>query len=376
MAMRDGDQGGLADAAILAVDDHPANLIALQAILEPLLGPLVMAQSGPEALKLAAGRPFAVILLDVMMPGMDGFETLARLRASPAARATPVILVTAYELNAISMDQVWDLGNVDYILKPIPAELLRSKVAAFVSLHRRGEELRRRGEALAAKDRDIAVLAHDLQNPLAAIATSADLLLRADMDPRYHRAAERISRGVARMSEMIGSLTDYARAGRGPIPIAPAEMDMCRLCRELVEDFQGAHAGRGIDLDCEGEVTGQWDRNRLYQAISNLLGNALRYGVGDVAVHTRGGASHVEVDVHNLGPPIPADRLPLIFLPFERGAQEGTGLGLGLYIVREIAKAHGGDVSVTSSPEEGTTFALRLPRRPVTAAAALPAAAG
>ena len=127
---------------------------------------------GAEALELAATSEFAVILLDVMMPGMDGFETLARLRATPKAEHVPVILVTAYELDARAMGRVQGMGTVDYILKPIASELLRSKVAAFVSLHRRGEELRRRGEALAAKDRNIAMLAHDLQSPLAAVATS------------------------------------------------------------------------------------------------------------------------------------------------------------------------------------------------------------
>jgi signal transduction histidine kinase len=320
------------------------------------------AQSGREALELAARTAFAVILLDVMMPEMDGFETLAKLRTIPASSTVPVILVTAYELDVRAMERVHGLGTVDYILKPIAPELLRSKVAAFVSLHRRGEELRRRGEALAAKDRHIAMLAHDLQTPLAAMGVSASQLLRAPLDPRLHRSAERISRGVLRMSEMIRNLTDYARAGRGAIPITPTDMDLGELCREVADDLQTADAERRIDLGCSGELGGSWDRNRLYQAIANLLSNALRHGTGDVVISARGDAAEVEVGVHNAGPPISDGLLPVIFQPFERGERDRVGLGLGLYVVREIAKAHGGDVSVTSSATDGTTFVLRLPR--------------
>jgi CheY-like chemotaxis protein len=166
-------------AAILIVDDRPANLLALSALLEPMATPILAARSGREALELVTRSEVAVVLLDVMMPEMDGFETLARLRALPTAQTVPVILVTAYELDARAMDRVQGMGTVDYILKPVAPELLRSKVAAFVSLHRRGEELRRRGEALAAKDRHIAMLAHDLQTPLAAVGISAGQLLRA-----------------------------------------------------------------------------------------------------------------------------------------------------------------------------------------------------
>lgn len=364
MSTIDIEESAFPAAAILAVDDHPANLLALTALLEPLRCPMATAHSGPEALELAARGDFAVILLDVMMPGMDGFETLARLRAMPNTQNVPVILVTAYELDARAMGRVLQgMGTVDYILKPIAPELLRSKVAAFVSLYRRGEELRRRGEELAAKDRNIAMLAHDLQSPLAAVATSAALLRRADLDPRHHKTAERIARGIARMSEMIRNLTDYARAGRGPIPIAPEAMDLGELCREVVDDFQSATPEQRIDLGCGGELRGEWDRNRLYQAIANLLANAVRHGAGDVAVRAQGDDHRVEVAVHNGGQPIPSELLPVIFQPFERGAQDRVGLGLGLYVVREITKAHQGEVSVTSSVEGGTTFSLQLPRQ-------------
>jgi signal transduction histidine kinase len=361
MAGHDGESSAH-PAPILAVDDHPANLFALSAILEPLGSALITADSGTQALELAAKGEFAVILLDVMMPGLDGFATLARLRAIPQAQSTPVVLLTAYELDTRAIERVRGMGTVDYILKPIAPELLRGKVAAYVSLYRRGKELARRDEALAAKDRDIAMLAHDLQNPLTAIITSAKAMLGRDLDARNRSTAERIARSGARMSEMIRSLTDYARAGRGAIPIAPSAMDIGDLCREVAEHFRSVDQATQIDLSCSGELVGTWDQHRLHQAITNLIGNALRYGGGRAVVQARAVGASVEVAVHNDGPPIPAGLLTVIFEPFERGADHGAGLGLGLYIVRAIARAHEGEVAVTSSAEQGTTFVLRLPR--------------
>ncbi|HEY7374538.1 MAG TPA: hybrid sensor histidine kinase/response regulator [Polyangia bacterium] len=356
-------EGAPSTAAILAVDDVPANLLALSAILEPLRERVVTATSGREALAAAAREAFAVILLDVRLPDMDGFETLARLRGLPRNRQTPVILLTAYDLSADAMDHVQELGLVDYILKPIAPALLRSKVIALVALYRRGEQIRRRDEALAAKDRGIAMLAHDLQSPLAVVAMSAGRLVRQDLDPSARKTADRIVRGVARMSDMVHNLTDYARAGQGPIPITRAVIDLGDVCRDLTGELGQLDPARRIDLGCEGNLVGEWDQTRLHQALSNLVRNALKYGTGDVVVRARDAGDRVEITVHNDGPPIPPERLPIIFGAFERGQQEGAGLGLGLYIVREIAKAHAGAVEVTSSAERGTTFVLRLPRR-------------
>jgi signal transduction histidine kinase len=361
--MSGATEGAEVPAKILAVDDTPANLLALSAILAPLEAEMVVAASGAEALDLAARHEFATILLDVMMPGMDGFETLATLRAIPSAEQTPVVLLTAYELDTRAIERVRGMGTVDYILKPIEPILLRSKIAALVSLFRRGEEIRRRDAALAAKDRDIAMLAHDLQNPLTTITTATALLLRPDCDIHSSRnAAHRIARVARRMSEMVRSLTDYARAGRGAIPIARTPMDVGGLCGELVADFRLSYPERPIELGCSGALGGEWDHDRLYQAISNLVSNALKYGEGTVAEQAEDAGTDVRIAVHNDGPVIAAELLPVIFKPFERGAQDLTGLGLGLYVVQEIVRAHGGEISVTSYPGSGTTFSLHLPR--------------
>jgi signal transduction histidine kinase len=355
-------EGGEVPAKILAIDDTPANLLALSAILEPLEVELVVAHSGVEALDLATRQEFAAIMLDVMMPEMDGFETLAKLRMIPCSQRTPVVLLTAYELDNRAIGRVRGMGTVDYILKPIQPILLRSKVEALVSLFRRGEEVRHRDAALAAKDRDIAMLAHDLRNPLTTIKVSVELLLKSDHDGHSRSAANRIARVAERMSEMIRSLTDYARAGRGAIPIARTPMDMGGLCGELVADFQLAHPERPIALDCLGALGGEWDHARICQGISNLISNALKYGEGTVSVRVEDAGPDVQITVHNDGPVIAPELLPIIFRPFERGKQDPTGLGLGLYIVQAIVRAHQGEISVTSWSASGTTFWVRLPR--------------
>ena len=350
------EDSSLPPASILAVDDHPANLLALEAIFETLDIELVKASSGLQALKLAEQRPFAVILLDVVMPEMDGFEVLEKLRTMPLARETPIILLTAYEFDPRNIESLQGTALVDYIVKPIASGLLRAKVRALVSLYRRGE-------ALAARDWDIAMLAHDLQTPLASIAAGTLLLSRGDLDERTRTVTDRIARTVRRMSEMVTDLTDYARAGLGPIPVVRRTVDLSRLVAEVVAECHGLDGGERIRVEATGDVSGEWDPSRLAQAISNLVRNAITHGEGEVRVRLQDSGEGVEVHVHNRGEPIPADRLPFIFQPFERGSNEGRGLGLGLYIVRAIASAHGGRVEATSCAAEGTTFRLCLPRR-------------
>jgi signal transduction histidine kinase len=348
---------------VLVVDDTPANLLALSAILEPLQCEVVEARSGPAALQQAEqDADFAVVLLDVMMPGMDGFETLARLRQLTAGQPPPVVLLTAYDLPGQEIDRAYGLGAIDYVRKPVSPTMLRGKVEAFLALHRAGRELRRQAAALVAKDRHIAVLAHDLRNPLSTLTMASRLVFQhADEPDRVRTFAEKLSRSANRMNEMVRGLLDYARATAGTLPISPVLFDLGELCRELAEEFGLADPTRQISVETNGSLAGEWDRGRLYQALSNLVGNATRYGAGKADIRLQRTDDEVEIAVHNDGPPVTPELLPLIFEPFERGLEDGAGLGLGLYIVREIARLHGGEVSVRSTADAGTTFFLRLP---------------
>ena len=273
------------------------------------------------------------------------------------------MLLTAYDLPGQEIDRAYGLGAIDYVRKPVSPAMLRGKVEAFLALHRAGRELRRQAAALVAKDRHIAVLAHDLRTPLSTVTVASQLLLRhADEPARVRAFAERLSRSANRMNEMVGGLLDYARAGGGTIPIAPVFLDLGDLCRELAEEFHLADANRQITVETDGSLAGEWDRGRLYQALSNLVGNATRYGAGkaDIRVRRVGDAGR---DRRPQRRPAHLRRSCCRSSSSHSSAawRTAAGLGLGLYIVREIARLHGGEVSVRSAADAGTTFFLRLP---------------
>jgi signal transduction histidine kinase len=168
---------------------------------------------------------------------------------------------------------------------------------------------------------------------------------------------------------MIRDLLDFAR-GRlaGGIPVAPRPCDLQALCDEVVEEMRQAHPDREIHFEAAGDLHGEWDRDRVEQVVSNLVGNAIVHGTGAVCVTARDEGDEVVTTVHNQGPAIPAEAISTLFEPYTRPAEEADGprskgLGLGLYIASEIVHAHGGTISVTSAPGEGTTFTIRWPRR-------------
>lgn len=351
---------------ILIVDDTAANRFAFRELLAPLRQRIFEATSGHDGITLAARHDFAAIVLDLMMPDMDGIETLSTLRDRGLIDSTPVIMITARDLDRDQVQRAYALGVIDFVTKPVLPEVLRGKVNSCVSLHLAQRELRMREAALVMKDRQIAILAHDLRNPLSAASAAVALIERLppSESARREQLVQRVARGLRRMAGMVRDLLDYARAGAGAIAIVRERLDLVELARELIEEFEIADPERRIFLSEEGDTTGEWDRARVYQALSNLVGNATHYGHGSAVMTIVRVGDHVAIAVHNAGPPIAPDLLPSIFEPFRRGHAEGSGLGLGLYIVRAIARAHGGEVTVTSSAQHGTTFTIRLPVLP------------
>lgn len=232
--------------------------------------------------------------------------------------------------------------------------------------HRMAEEAELRA-ALTFRDRMLGVLSHDVRNPLAVILTSAALLerqLAGAGDEKRRAALRRITDNAGQIERMVRDLLDYTRTrqDRG-LPISPRETDLLSLCQQVVEGMQVLHPRRELRLSSAGDTRAALDPDRASQVISNLVGNALGYSPADspVGIALRGDESGVELEVHNLGPPIPPALLPRLFEAFERGG-EGGGLGLGLYIAQQIVEAHGGTISVRSDAAAGTTFTVRWPR--------------
>ena len=581
---------------ILLVDDRPANILALEAVLASPEHRLVVAHSGQDAVRLLEEGDFAVVLLDVQMPDVDGFETASRMKEiTRRERVVPIIFLTGIDLNRSSIMRAYAEGAVDFIQKPIEPEILRAKVYVFAELYRarqrladeqrktgearlrsareaarreaaemqvrhlaaenaalaaasrieeaqraRREFLARAGEALVSsldyrttlatvarlavpeladwcsvelvepgttvpsqvavvhtdprkvqlardlveryppdpnaptgvpqvirsgkselyteipaalleagardsehlrilrelrlesgivvalkgrervlgamsfvyadsgrrytesdlafaedfarraamaienarvhaalavslefQERFVAVLGHDLRNPLAAIDMAVGVLRRRaniGADASTINVLDRMKSSSTRMSRMIEQVLDLTRCRiAGGLALSPAPMDLCETLTRIVNELRMAHPSRSILLRC-GPVRGTWDSDRLEQLFSNLVANAIHYGAPErpVSVDARHEHGAVVVDVHNEGEPIPEALRAELFNPFRRGTRGGreaktAGLGLGLYISREIAQAHGGSLDVQSSLPEGTTFQVTLP---------------
>lgn len=222
------------------------------------------------------------------------------------------------------------------------------------------------------REQFVSILGHDLRNPLAAIVISANVLTRSEsLDDKQARIASRISRSAARMSRMVNDLLDLTRTRLGDgIPVTRLPMDLSPLCQQVVAEFQAIYPDAGIYFESSGDLQGDWDSDRLTQVVSNLVSNALQYHAdeGDVTLTVTGRPFDVVLKVHNDGPHIPANALKKIFEPMVRQPNEFadknvSGLGLGLYIAREIVSAHGGTIAVTSTRQQGTTFTVNLPRQ-------------
>ncbi|NOK18714.1 sensor histidine kinase [Corallococcus carmarthensis] len=217
----------------------------------------------------------------------------------------------------------------------------------------------------------IGIVSHDLRTPLSAVLLSATLLQeREHLTEAQHKRVGRIRTSAERAVRMIRDLLDFTQVRHGGLTLHPRDTDFHALVEAAVEETQTQAPGRVIAYSQAGDGAGTWDADRLTQVVGNLLGNALAYGdpAAPIQVRTRGETDSVVLEVHNAGAPIPADLLPRLFEPLERGAphQESRAdrsIGLGLFIVRQVVHAHGGTVSVTSLAQAGTTFTVRLPRR-------------
>ncbi|HLL56181.1 MAG TPA: PAS domain S-box protein [Myxococcaceae bacterium] len=223
------------------------------------------------------------------------------------------------------------------------------------------------------------IVGHDIRSPLAAIkATVSSLMLRPELTEPQRKAVVRIARSTERIQRLVQQLLDYTRIRIGDgLPVHPKPTDMQELCRRVAEEFTDTHPYRVV-LHSEADGHGEWDPDRLMQLVSNLVENALKYGAAEqpVTLTLRGDEDEVMLEVHNDGEPIPPELLPTLFEPFRRGAQNEqtvkVSLGLGLYVVKEVVRAHGGAVSVRSDREAGTTVSVRLPRHPPVRSASEP----
>ena len=409
-------------ARILIVDDLPEKRLAYGAILEGLEAEVAMAASGEEALKRVLEGEFAVILLDVNMPGMDGLETAALLRQHRNARHTPIILVTA-QADDVQSARGYELGVVDYIQVPIVAPVMRAKVGVFLDLFltraalaganrdlesrvaERTAELLRSNERLQAeieerlrvenereellarerqlrgqaeelsrlKDEFLATMSHELRTPLNAIFGWITLLRTRRLDEATQaRALETIERNARAQKRLIEDLLDVARVVTGKITLELGEVEPRRVIENAIATMQSAAQSKEVRIvpSLEGTPPLRGDFARLQQVVCNLLSNAIKFtpagGRIDVALTRRD--DQVEISVTDTGQGIKPEFLPYVFERFRQ--EDGSirrrhgGLGLGLAIVRHLVELHSGGVEARSDGEGlGARFIVRLPLR-------------
>lgn len=428
------DSGAVAPAetpvtpvTILLVDDQPARLLAYRAILEPLGERLIEARSGDEALACLMREECALILLDVNMPGMDGFETASLIHEHPRFERTPIIFVTAVNVSDLDRMRGYKLGAVDYVMVPIIPEILRSKVMVLSELYRNRRELQRANRTLATantelqrdkaevlqalneslrvanaelaernaqlqlqigereraearllrldrhKDEFLATLAHELRNPLASLSNAANVLQLSgsDRDDRLHATMQR---QLGLLVRLIDDLLDVARISQDKLALRPVTTTLEAVLGAAIESVAPLmdSTGHALQVHLPTQplpVTG--DPARLSQVFSNLLSNAAKYSEAGTQIaldaHVDGERVVVSVADHGIG--LTPEHVVEIFEPF---AQIDTsverargGLGIGLTLVKRLVELHGGDVVVHSDGiGRGSRFEVVLPLAP------------
>lgn len=371
-------------AKFLLVDDLEENLVALEALLSRDGLDLDKARSGEDALELMLANEYALALLDVQMPGMDGFELAEIMRANERSRHIPIIFVTAGSGDAVRRFRGYEAGAVDFIQKPIEADVLRSKANVFLDLYlqrqqivAQRDELETLTTALQAadqqKNRFLAVLAHELRNPLAVLAAGINILERKTDPDVIDTIRKSMRQHLGYMTRLVDDLLDINRIEHGKISlrrervllsdILPSALEVAAPAIEV-----GNHA-LAVELPQQAILL-DVDPARFIQIVGNVVSNAARYtpkgGRIDVSVNRI--ANNASIVVSDNGVGIPTDQQSRIFEMFEQSdagmGVVGDGLGIGLALVKQLVELHGGTIHLVSSvPGEGSTFEIQLPIR-------------
>jgi signal transduction histidine kinase len=371
------DRRASRQAGILLVDDNDANLYALEAILRPLGQRLVKARSGRDALRCLLKDDFALILLDVRMADMDGFETAQLIRMRQRSEHTPIIFVTAFDKAEVDVPRGYSLGAVDYIFSPIQPDILRAKVSVFVDLFQKTEEVRvlfhEAQEASRAKSEFLNLAAHELRTPLSVVAGYASMLIDGsfgDPPPNWQHPLEVLNAKADELNRLVDELLMAARIETGRVPVRSSRVDL----RDVVE--QAAERNRALAQMLRGQIVTELprrpvevdtDTDHLGRVLDNLIRNGLSYSADPPYVRLRLNAGErPKIMIEDRGVGIPVEYRERIFERFFRVNDDSRmpepGTGLGLYISRDLVhRLRGSLVLERSEAGKGSIFAVELP---------------
>ncbi len=386
--------------SILLVDDQPGKLLSYQTILEDLGETLITAGSATEALEQLLRHDIAVVLVDVCMPDLDGFELAGMIREHPRYQKTSILFVSAVHLTELDRLRGYECGAVDYIPVPIVPEILRAKVAVFAELFRKTRQLERLNQELESRVRDrtaeleastarlreseeqlrdadrrkdefLAMLAHELRNPLAPIRTAVQLMRFKELpDEQRTRARDIIERQVDQLVRLIDDLMDVSRITRGMITLHREPIDLTAVIARAVETTRPLIDSRRQELMVAlppRPLKVEGDSTRLAQVVGNVLNNASKYTPegGRIRLQLHAEEDEAVIAVSDSGIGIPPEMLGNVFDLFtqvNRALDRAHGgLGIGLALVRKIVEMHGGRVSASSAGvDQGTQIEIRL----------------
>jgi signal transduction histidine kinase len=382
-------------AKILVVDDVPEKRLAIEVMLEPLGQEVISVGSGADALRRLLHEDFALILLDVNMPGMDGFETAALIRQRRRSEFTPIIFLTAFGDDTHAA-RGYSLGAVDYILSPVMPEILRAKVAVFVELHRMTAKIQRQAQervelarqqaALVVAERSnrsksefLTNVSHELRTPMNAIIGMTDLALDEDLSPRVREYLTTVKGSAKVLLELLNEILDYSKVQSGKFTLESTRFHLRELVAEVAQGLEVLARDKGLALswqvsdDVPDALEG--DALRLRQVLMNLLSNGIKFTergevrLQVVAQPALGKDARLRFSVSDSGIGISPEDQELIFAPFTQvdssAARRQGGTGLGLAIASSLIRALGGNLAVESQPSRGSTFHFTIVLRQV-----------
>jgi signal transduction histidine kinase len=374
---------------VLLVDDLEENLTALEALLRSAEIAILKARSGADALELLLKHEVALALIDVQMPGMDGFELAELMHGNLRTKGVPIIFLTAATTDKQRRYKGYEAGAVDFLQKPIEPDVLKSKASVFFELHRRRQEIARQRDELELatqearqyatalkeadkrKDEFLATLAHELRTPLAPLRNGLEILRREPDSGVAMAVRDMMERQLSNMVQLVDDLLDMSRVSEGKIVLRKKTTDLQSIISSAIESAQPHIEKASHDLRVELADVPIWveaDFTRIDQIISNLLNNAAKYTAsgGTITLSAKEENGMAIVAVKDTGVGIPSSMLSKIFDLFTQVNtsidQSQGGLGIGLALVKHLVSLHGGLIKVESDgPGEGSTFTVSLP---------------
>lgn len=361
-------------ANILIVDDRKENLLATEKVLKSLNAPIFKASSGNEALSLMLRHRFAIVLLDVQMPEMDGFETAMLMREHESMHGVPIIFVTAISKEERYASQAAEIGAVDYIFKPINSEILKSKVKVYLDLYAQHQQIMQLNEILRQSNEELErfayICSHDLQEPVRMMNIYGGLLkekYNGLLDEKGARYLQYITDNAYRMQKMIQDILTFSRIGREKIRIETVNCN--DIAQEVLVEFEAAINEKSAGIAYKGLPTVETSTTLIRVLLQNLIGNALKFQDGNTSPEINIQAEWKKdgwlfsVSDNGIGiDPAFKDRMFTIFQRFHR-KEDYPGTGIGLSTCQKFIQLYGGNIWFESTLGQGTTFFFVLPQK-------------